>query len=64
MSSGTVVEGSGGASIASLITAVLANATVANAVGSASLTFTPVDSQQGEGGFLGCVGFEGPRAVS
>ena len=54
MSSGLVVEGSGGASLASLIGAVLDNATDANAVGSASLTFTPVDSQQGEVYFRIC----------
>jgi hypothetical protein len=47
VSSGIAVEGSGGASIAALIDAVLANATASNEFGAASLTFTPVDSQQG-----------------
>ena len=47
VSSGTAVEGSGGASIAALTDAVLANATASNEFGATALTFTPVDSQQG-----------------
>ena len=48
VSSGVAVEGSGGASVSTLINAVLANATASNEFGATSLTFTPVDSQQGE----------------
>jgi hypothetical protein len=46
-SSGTAVEGSGGASIQSLIASVLNNASATQQFGNAGLSFAPTDSTQG-----------------
>jgi len=47
VTAGVVVEGSGGASIQTLITSIIANGTSSNTFRGATVSFAPTDSNQG-----------------
>lgn len=47
VTAGVVVEGSGGASIQSLVSSIIANGTSSNNFGAATINFAPTDSTQG-----------------